>query len=179
MSNPMFKRDVFINSVGHTRIKSLFAELSYDSDKFHIFTLKDQDVVNTKGKTLLSLKRLYLENVSNDPTEYTFAMTVFGTWDIWDTIRRNATLRRYYSKWREEVDVRIKSEAIRSIAEEMREGGRSSFTAAKLLLDRGWIEKVNPNDRKSEQQKRKDQTLDRQAMQMLSKDAERLGLKLN
>jgi hypothetical protein len=106
-------------------------------------------------------------------------MAVFGTWDIWDTIRTNPSLRRYYSKWREEVDVRIKSEAIRSIAEEMREGGRSSFTAAKLLLERGWIEKVNPYDRKSERQKQKETTLDRQAMQMLSKDAERLGLKVN
>ncbi len=175
----LFEREAFINSVGHTRIKSLFLELSYDNNKFQLFTLKDKDIVTSVGKPLLSIKKLYLDHVSNDPTEYTFAMAVFGTWDIWDTIRTNPSLRRYYSKWREEVDVRIKSEAIRSIAEEMREGGRSSFTAAKLLLERGWIEKVNPHDRKSERQKQKETTLDRQAMQMLSKDAERLGLKVN
>jgi hypothetical protein len=174
----LFEREQFINSVGHTRIKSLFLELSYDNDQFHLFTLKDNDQEH-KGKKLLSLKRIYLEYVPNDPTEYTFAMVVFGTWDIWDTIRRNAQIRRHYNKWKEEAEVKIKSEAIRSIAEEMRQGGKSSFTAAKLLLERGWIEKVSPHDRKTNKQKLQEEALDRQAMQMLSKDAERLGLKIN
>lgn len=174
----LFEREQLVNSVGHTRIKSLFLELSYDNNQFHIFTLKDSDVVNN-NKKLLSIKRLYLDYVANDPTEYTFAMAVFGTWDIWDTIRRNAQIRRHYAKWKEEAEVKIKSEAIRSIANEMREGGKSSFTAAKLLLERGWIEKVSPHDRKTNKQKLEEEALDRQAMQMLSQDAERLGLKIN
>lgn len=171
----LFTREQLVNSVGHSRIKSLFLELSYDNSQFHLFTLKDDDVVY-KDKKLLSIKRLYLQYVPEDPTEYTFAMAVFGTWDLWDTIRRNSQVRRYYNKWKEEAEVKIKSEAIRSIAEEMKQGGKSSFTAAKLLLERGWIEKVSPHDRKTNKQKREEEALDRQAMQMLSKDAERLGL---
>ena len=81
------------------------------------------------------------------------------------------------TKWRKEVEIKIKSQAIKIIAEEAQSGGRSSFTAAKLLLDRGWIEKEAASKSKAKLEAKEEEEMDREAMKLLSEDAERLGLK--
>ena len=59
----------------------------------------------------------------------------------------------------------------------MKSQGRSSFTAAKLLLERGWIEKEPASKSKQKLMEREEQDMDRQALQLLDEEAERLGLK--
>ena len=161
---------------GIVRTKSLFYELSYDSPEHVIFTLKDHDV-DHNGRTYVSISNLYRSLVPQDPTEYTFAMAVFGNWHVWNTIRNAPQLRPYVKRWREEAEVKIKSEAIKAIAEEMQNGGRSSFTAAKLLLERGWIEKEDASKAKQKLREKEEEELNTEAMKQLSEDAERLGLK--
>jgi hypothetical protein len=160
---------------GVVRTKSLFYELSYDNTDHVLFTLKDQDVEH-KGRTYTSLPNLYRSLVPLDPTEYTFAMAVFGNWHVWDTIRNAPQLKPYVKRWRNEAEVKIKSEAIKAIALEVQTGGRSSFTAAKLLLERGWIEKEAAAKAKQKLLEKEEEELDREAMRQLSADAERLGL---
>ena len=161
---------------GVVRTKSLFYELSYDKPEFVIFTLKDQDLEH-KGKTYVSMSNLFRSLVPQDPTEYTFAMAVFGSWYVWEVIREAPQLKVYVSRWRREADIKIKSEAIKAIAEEMNSQGRSSFTAAKLLLERGWIEKEPASKSKQRLVEKEEYDMDRQALQLLDEEAERLGLK--
>ena len=160
---------------GVVRTKSLFYELSYTDPTHVIFTLKDEDVEHN-GNTYVSIANLYRSLVPQDPTEYTFAMAVFGNWHVWEVIREAPQLKPYISRWRREAEVKIKSEAIAAIATEMKEGGRSSFTAAKLLLERGWIEKEPASRSKQKLQEKEEQDMDREAMKLLGEEAERLGL---
>lgn len=163
------------NSKGVIRTKSLFLELVYLTPEHAVFTLKDEDHIH-RGVNYTSLSKLYMSMVPNDPTEYTFAQTVFGNWHVWDTIRNAPQLRDHYLRWKKEAEIKVKSEAIKAIATEMNEGGRSSFSAAKLLLERGWIEKTTATKKKRQQE---EEDLNNEALQLLGEDAERLGLKVN
>lgn len=161
---------------GKLRTKSLFWELSYFEPQNVIFTLKEEDIVR-EGKTYVSLRKLYLSYCVSDPTEYTFAWSVFGSWDTWLQLSRSNYIKKDVEAWRKEVEVKIKSEAIRSIAEEMRSGGRSSFGAAKLLLERGWLDDKSASKAKDKLKAKEEEELNAEALRNLEEDAERLGLK--
>lgn len=171
----MYGPEVTKNSNGVVRTQSLFLELSYNDPVNAVFTLKDEDY-ETKGKGYTSLSKLYVSMVPSDPTEYTFAQIVFGSWSIWEAIRKSPLIIEHYTRWKREAEVKIKSQAIQAIALEMSEGGRSSFSAAKLLLDRGWIEKTTAT---RAAKKAYELAMDNEALQLLGEDAERLGLKVN
>jgi len=162
---------------GVVRTKSLFYELSYGELDHVIFTLKDEDVAHN-GNVYVSIAKLYRSLVPQDPTEYTFAMAVFGNWHVWEVIREAPQLKPYVTRWRREAEIKIKSEAILAIATEMKEGGRSSFTAAKLLLERGWLEKDTASKAKQKLQEKEDEEMGKEALSLLSEDAARLGIKV-
>jgi hypothetical protein len=143
-----------------------------------LFTLKENDI-EVRGQTFLSLQKLYISLVPNDPTEYEFAMTIFGSWDVWQDLNRSPLLKPHISRWRKEAEVKVKSTAIKAIAEEMRSGGRSSFGAAKLLLERGWLDKEAASQAKRKLQEKEEEEMDKQALSMLNDDAQRLGIKVN
>tara|TARA_R110000868_G_scaffold166543_1_gene400555 strand:- start:73 stop:603 length:531 start_codon:yes stop_codon:yes gene_type:complete len=175
----MFPKGSFRSDVTNKQLtKGLFYESSYENTANVIFTLKPDDI-EVRGHTYVSLNKLYVSLCAADPTEYTFSQVVFSSWDIWDTLRRSPYLKNEVARWRREVEVRIKSEAIRAIADEMKTGGRSSFSAAKLLLDRGWLDSDTASAAKSKLQKKEEDDLNKEAMSQLSDDAERLGLKIN
>lgn len=176
----MFPEGTFRGVTNKIRTKSLFYELCYDDPQHAVFTLKETDLEANNGKTYVSMHRLFVSMVPNDPTEYEFALLVFGSWDIWDRVRKAPNIKVFYKKWRAEADIKIKSEAIRSIAEEMKSGGRSSFSAAKLLLEKGWLEKDTASQAKKKLAAKEQEDEDKQALSLLSEDADRLGLsKLN
>jgi hypothetical protein len=173
----MFNEKQLRTSQGKLRTKSLFWELSYFEPEHVIFTLREEDLV--KGdKTYVSLRKLYLSYCCTDPTEYTFAWAVFGSWETWQQLCRSNYIKKDIDTWRREVEIKIKSEAIRSIADEMRTGGRSSFGAAKLLLERGWLDDKNASKAKEKLKAKEEEELNQQALSLLSEDAERLGIKV-
>jgi hypothetical protein len=178
MNLMMFSIDQLKASNGKTMSKRLFYELCYTDPSQALFTLKERDLV-VRGKTMLSLQQLYLSLVPNDPTEYEFAMTLFGSWEVWQDFNKSPVLKPYIARWRKEAEIKVKSEAIKSIAEEMRSGGRSSFGAAKLLLERGWLDKEAASQAKRKLQEKEDEELDKEARTLLSEDAERLGIRVN
>ncbi len=174
----LFSLDQLKGVNGKGRTKSLFYELSYADPSDCLFTLKEQDI-EAHGKHYVSLQALYLALVPNDPTEYEFAQAVFGSWGIWQNISTSPVIKTHVARWRKEVEVKVKSEAIKAIAEEMKSGGRSSFSAAKLLLDKGWLDKDNASQAKKKLQAKEEEDQNKQALSFLSEDAERLGIKVN
>jgi len=160
---------------GVVRTKSLFYELSYSEPQHAIFTTKEDDI-ERNGSTYLSLGKLFCSMVPQDPTEFTFATTVFGSWHVWEVLRESPQILPYYKRWKREAEIRVKSEAIKAIAEEAKSGGRSSFTAAKLLLERGWIEKESASKAKQKLQQKEEQDMDREALKLLNEEAERIGI---
>lgn len=173
----LFNETQLRTSQGKLRTRSLFWELSYFEPEHVIFTLRENDL-EKNGKTYTSLRKLYLSYCVSDPTEYTFAWAVFGSWDTWQQLSRSNYVKKDIESWRKEVEVKIKSEAIRSIASEMRDGGRSSFGAAKLLLERGWLDDKNASKAKEKLKAKEEEELNKEALSLLSEDAERLGIKV-
>ncbi len=110
--------------------QSLFYELTYDFDRA-IYTLKDDDYV-LRGKRFVSIKKLYLE--TGDPTEYEFANKYFYNWDHWVRCRSNGAVAQHVDLWKDELEVKLRSAAIR----EMLSLGKGNFNAAEWAADGNW-----------------------------------------
>ena len=80
------------------------------------------------------LKRLYLEH--EDPVEYDFACTHMLGWQHWQRIVRNKILSKHIEEWREELELKIRSQNVREIQDLAT--GEKGFQAAKWLADKGW-----------------------------------------
>ena len=123
---------------GVIRTKSLFYETSYDNQEYVLFTLKEHDVQLPSGRTAVALSKIFIEMTVQDPTEFEFSQAVFGSWEVWDKIANAATIDKHVAKWRKEATIRRKAMAFKSVVAEVQEGGKSSFTAAKYLIEEPW-----------------------------------------
>lgn len=177
---PYFKDKTFRNGSNAIMIKALFRELSYGSPEYWTFTVgPEDDVVQARDPDgpasdelkLYSLHKLFMAYVPNDPSEYTFAKAVFGEWKIWDRIRSSVHFKPYYEEMKAEAHIKIKSQALAAIFDEMRYG-KNAFQAAKFLQQRGWIEE------KTAAKKKEDKELDKRIVADYNEDANRLGLNL-
>jgi predicted solute-binding protein len=61
----------------------------------------------------------------------------------------------------------------------MRSNSRSSFSAAKLLLEKGWLDKDSASNAKKKLEAKEQEEEDRQALRLIGDDASRLGIKIN
>jgi hypothetical protein len=105
----------------------LFRETTNSPDEA-IFTLNARD----HGKQ----PSLYLIYTSyDDPTEYQFAMEVFGQWRIWQRIADNPKIKPYVDSWREELEAKLRSEGIVKLREQAKNG---NATAARWISEAGW-----------------------------------------
>ncbi|MDB4302068.1 hypothetical protein N9924_00730 [bacterium] len=137
-----------LDSMGRPLTQSLFLEIGYKFD-FAVYSLKDSDH-HYRGEVYPSLKRLYLAH--EDPTEYDFATTYLLGWNHWKRLNDNKVLRKHFDEWREELELKLRSQAVRDIMDQCaNEGG--SFQAAKWLADRGWDKRAAGRPSKSEQDK--------------------------
>jgi hypothetical protein len=110
------------------RILCLISELcKYDDEP--IFTLRDQK------EGMESLQTLFINLTVNDPTEVTFAETVFGDVFYWVTVREIKALKDTLDKWREVASIKRKAIAYKAILDEVTSGGKSAFSAARYLID--------------------------------------------
>lgn len=117
---------------GRPLTQSLFLEINYDPE-VAVYTLKDYDH-EYDGKIYPSLKRLYLN--MEDPVEYEFASTYLLGWKHWLRICENKLFKDTVEEWREELQLKIRSQAIKDIIDMTAD--EKSFQAAKWLADRGW-----------------------------------------
>ena len=144
MPLPMFTRDQIVGANGSTYTKALFLELA-DRDKEHvILTLRPFDHLGFP-----SLRRLYLEKCVDDPTEYNFAVDVFGDFKYWRDILRSPDVASAVEEWRETCAVERKSIAFRSLISEVRKGGRGAQQASKYLIEEPWL----PRSKKAQEAK--------------------------
>lgn len=116
---------------GRYLTQGLFLEMTYDDLRFVMYTLTDEDKEH-KGVIYPSLKRLYLE--MEDPTEYHFANKYLWGWDHWQKICKNTILYDHIVQWQEELEIRLRAKAIKSLLS-MTEG---NFNAAKWAADGHW-----------------------------------------
>lgn len=164
----------FYNAIGHFFLRELFFETT-NADKTNVvYTLKKRDHTYN-GITYKSLYLLYMQE--NDPTEYRFATKYLANWDHWLRLQECPWFKEHLESWRNELEVRMKSQALAKIMAESKAGGKEAFSASKYLLEKGW-EPKNTKGRPSKEDIKaaaKDQL---ESLQRVTNDAERLGIKL-
>jgi len=143
-------KDDMRDSRGYPMTQALFLETLYDVDKA-IWTFKDESL-EFKGKIFPSLRQYYLEIA--DPTEYQFAKQCTLGWDHWKRMLENKQIRVEVDKWREELEISLRSEGIQAIIDATAtEGG--NFQAAKWLADKGWSKQAVGRPSKSDKERDK------------------------
>lgn len=146
--------------------QSLFLETKYDTERA-LYTLKPKDYT-FKGKLYPSIRRLYLE--MEDPLEYTFACTYFDCWEHWVRITQNMAVSKHIESMREELLVKMRAKAIKSIMAQSRTD--KGFAAAKWLAEQSWIQQ--PKGRPSKAAVQKEAKRQQAINDLLQDDAERM-----
>ena len=125
---------------GVYRTQSLFHETALDPE-FKTYTLMGKDIV-WKGKTLPSLKRLYLDCA--DTTEYIFANTYLFDYDHWKKICGNKRILEYINNWRYELELKLKAEGLLQLRALAKSGNREAST---FFANGKWSEAASKNKR--------------------------------
>lgn len=84
-----------------------------------------------------------------DPTDYKAAMMLLGNWEHWKMIVENQSVLPYVERWREEVTVKLKSEAVANI----RKLSTSKDAAAKTMMLGEWDKPARGRGRPKEEKK--------------------------
>lgn len=153
--------------------RGLFYETTLADKTTVLYTLKEQDH-EVDGVIYPSLRRLYLE--ANDPTEYSFAITHLDGIDHWNELLACKWFKPYIEKWRRELELKIKSEALLRLRDMAAKGGRESFQINKFLVEKGWEPKDGQTKRGRPTKDEVNQEAQRIAEERsrIEKDAERL-----
>ena len=142
-------KDQLRDTRGYPLTQSLFLEVNYSD--YAVFTFNDEPKMYNE-RLYPSLRQYYLDIA--DPTEYQFAKQCLLGWDHWKRITENAQVREEVDKWREELEIALRSEGIQAIIDATaREDG--SFQAAKWLADKGWDKRGAGRPSKAEMERDK------------------------
>ena len=120
--------------------KGLFLE-NYTPDRENVlYTFKKEDHGQYR-----SLYKLYM--ASEDLIEYDFANAYFESWEHWQSIVNALWMKEHISKWRSELEIKLKSLAVKEMVKEAMLGGKNAFQALKWIIDKGWIERTQIHGR--------------------------------
>lgn len=155
---------------GKWRTYSLFWEHRTEGYEY-FWTLKDRGT-----KELPSLKQIYLSYAHIPEYEYEFAEEVIGSWTHWQKLCKSG-LKQHIAEWREELEIKLKADALRNIINTASKGKeQSSLTAAKYLADKGYA--PSTRGRPSKEEKEKQLKIDSRIHSEIEDDLERVGLTL-
>lgn len=165
MAGPPYK-DV----MGRYLTQALFLECYTGNDRYEpVFTLKEHDY-----KGLPSIRRLFLE--CDDPTGYEFAIKYLGSYAHWKELCDCKWFLVELEKWKEEMEIRSRSRAIRKIKEISETDTSAAYQAAKYVAEEGWkgSKRGRPTKAEIEQQKKIEAGIKTE----IEDDAERVGLRV-
>ena len=139
-----FTSNPYKNTSGAHYLKALFYEVARDEDKQYVlYTLKPYDI-ELNGKVIVSISKKYIE--LNDPTEYTLATNYFDSWVHWKKIRECNWFKPIYDEMKEELEVKIRSDALVKLRNSMKDP-KNTVQVGKYLLDKGWVDKTDMRGR--------------------------------
>lgn len=137
-------KNKMVDALGRPLTQSLFLEMGYTD--FAVYTLKEFDYTY-KGQVYPSLKALFLKE--EDPTEYSFATKHLLGWQHWKRLCENKAIRKHVNEWREELELKIQSMAVREM-QSLCGSENGNFSAAKFLADKGWNKQTAGRPKKAD-----------------------------
>jgi len=111
----------FKDSQGRWLTTGIFKETAMGETKFLLYTLEEA-------------KKNYLD--CDDVTGYEYATKYLGGWKHWLALHRSPALAPHLEDWTEELEVKIRAEAIKRIAS--LSTGAQGYQASRYLADKGW-----------------------------------------
>lgn len=127
----------FKDTQNRWRTVSLFYETRVDGFT-PLFTLKEDDYT-VGGVTYPSLRKIYFSYVHVPGYEYEFAITHLGGWEHWQTLcDSQAMVKKTIAKWREEMDILIKAQALRNIMIASTSESAVGLNASRYLSEKGY-----------------------------------------
>lgn len=151
-------KDKFISSDGKRMILGLFEETVVPGTKF------------TPPFKLSDWRKVYVDCA--DPTEYLAAMQLVGDWGHWELVRNYPKLKPIFDSWQKEVEIRLRSEALRELMKHSKKEGGTA--AAKWIAEGGYTKR----DMRKKEDKQLETTIKKEVSNQVAADAVRLGLKV-
>lgn len=153
----------FTSSTGKRYTKGLFVEFGGDK-----YTLSENDLEDGTP----SLRRLYVE--CSDVTEHIFATKYLGGWDHWKLLCQSPLLQPHIQAWREELQVKLRSDAIQRILDEAQDPANKGYMQAnRYLADKTYLQADEPKKGRGRPRKGEENLTDME-LERLTKDAERI-----
>ena len=115
-------------------LKSLFFETAVDKSNC-VYTLKNEDHT-VDGVLYPSLYRRYM--AEKDVTEFIFANNHLAGWEHWEKLCRCEWFQDYLARWRKEVTLSVKSEALQKILQKSNSNAKDALMAQKFIVTGGW-----------------------------------------
>jgi hypothetical protein len=150
-------KDRVIDAYGRRVVLSLFTEF-VRTDFTPIWSLHND------------WKPIYLD--AADPTEYETAMRLIGDYDHWLLIRNHPKIKPIIDKWAREVEVKIRSEAIKEMSKHAAKPNGAA--AAKWMAEGQFMKRVLKN----KVDKEEEQAIAAEIADRVSDDMVRLGMKV-
>lgn len=116
----------FRNQQNVRYLQGLFFEQTSADKSTVVYTLKDEPHIGYP-----SLYQAYMTIA--DPTEYKFAISCLDGWEHWENLCECTWFKPYVSRWRKELALKIKSEALAAIIVESRTSSKNAYMAKKFL----------------------------------------------
>lgn len=160
---------------GAWRTLSLFYEHRHP-DYTPLFTIYEKDrYVEEEDVTYPSLKQIYMSYDHVPGNEYDFAIETLGSWEAWERITKASRLVEMIKSWRSELEVKIRSNAVKSIIRTSVEGSAAGATAARWLAEKGY---APTRGRPTKAEKEGHLKQEERIRDEVDADLERVGLKL-
>lgn len=158
---PSFKKEQLWTWQGKPRTSGLFVETCRHGDE-PIASLRG----NVEGYPCI--RDVYVNLTAMDPSEQTFVDAVFdGEMRWWLIVRNSAFFKQFIEEWELLADIKRKQMAFQAVVEEVKNSGRSAFSAAKYLIEEPW----KPKDTKTEAKRR---ATTKEAYRAVNDDVKRL-----
>ena len=137
---PLFSyEDLYSESNNLPKTRGLFHEVNKDGP----LSVSRREV---PGK--IKLYDIYMDHCVNDPSEVSFAEAVFGDLIYWKALTEDKWFIKHLTDWRMAATEKRKSVAFTAIIKEVRESGKSAFTAAKYLIEEPWLVGATATEKK-------------------------------
>lgn len=82
------------------------------------------------------LKALYM--AIGDLTEYRFATEHLGGWQHWKVLQQSPFLKEHIFQWREELELKVRSESLYKLLETAKGDNKDAFIANRYFADGQW-----------------------------------------
>ena len=169
----LFEREKLVDHMGAYRTQSLFIETNSTATDA-LMTIKEVDWLY-HGKMYPSFRIQYIDLA--DPEEYETAIQIFGSWEHWKKLLRNKKIRLKIEQYREELEVSIRSGAVRALVKTAHTEGAKGTSAAKYIAEKGWDKRKAGAPSKLE--KEREIKIQTSISEEVQEDLERLGMTIS